>query len=110
MSDVNDMDKKAKMEPFGHALESLLSRLDQEGTRVNLQLAIARSFSSVAGEAIAEHTKKVLFHEGVLTAVMESGIWAQELTFFAEEYKVRINKELGGEVVTSVRFRTHSMR
>jgi len=110
MGDQNDFDKKTQMEPFGRALESLMGTLDIDGAHVECQGMIAKSFRKIAGETVSSHTKNILYSDGRVTVVVDSGTWAQELTFLAEEYRTRLNMELGGEVVTAVTFCTRPMR
>jgi predicted nucleic acid-binding Zn ribbon protein len=106
----DNYDKETSMEPLNRALESLLSGLDTSGTRVKTQLAVAQTFNKIAGASVTSHTKAVLYKDGTLTVVMDSGIWAQELGFLVDEYRAQLNADLGGDVVTSIRFCTRSMR
>jgi len=110
MDEQNNYDKQTEMEPFSRALEAFMGVLDVGGTRVQHQGEIARAFKKIAGETVYSHTKNVLYTNGRVTVVVDSGAWAQELAFLVEEYRVQLNVELGGDVVTSVTFCTHPMR
>ncbi|MCL2818157.1 MAG: DUF721 domain-containing protein [Actinomycetia bacterium] len=110
MTDNDDLDTRSNMHPFNLELSSLLSDLDRDGTRLSSQTMIMRGFREIAGQTVSEHTRSIHFSQGVVTAVMDSGIWAQELSFLADEYRVKLNDLLGGEVVTVVKFRTRLMR
>jgi len=110
MYDPRDYDKHLDMEPFERALDSLLGTLDADGSKVRQQGSIARTFREVAGPTVDTHVRNVLFDEGRVTVVMDSGIWAQELAFLVDQYREGINHRLGGDVVTSIRFCTRPMR
>ncbi|MCL2491342.1 MAG: DUF721 domain-containing protein [Coriobacteriia bacterium] len=106
----NDYDTRVTMQSFDLALSSLIGDLDADGTHIAYQSAVSKGFKEIAGQTVSEHTKAVHFDKGVVTVVMDAGIWAQELTFLAEEYREKLNKLLGGDVVTALRFCTRSMR
>jgi predicted nucleic acid-binding Zn ribbon protein len=110
MAAESDLDRRAKMEPFDQALSTFLQTLDADGTRITYQSAVAKAFKETAGQTVWEHTRIVHFDQGVATAVMDSGIWAQELAILADEYRVKMNALLGGDIVTDVVFRTRPMR
>lgn len=97
------------MSSFTLALDQLFSHLDPDGIHMKQQSMVTQLFKEIAGQSVSEHTHALLFFEGVVTVLVDSGIWAQELTFLAEEYRMRLNRELGADVVTSVRFRTRAM-
>jgi predicted nucleic acid-binding Zn ribbon protein len=110
MLDRGDLDKRSAMEPLDLALSSLLGEIDTRGEHLRIQGRIAQGFAAIAGQTVREHVKAVWFDKGVVTVVTDSGIWAQELAFLAEEYREKLNVSLGGDIVTAVTFRTRSVR
>jgi len=110
MLERDDHDKRSAMEPLELALSSLIGELDKDGDRLKNQGAVARGFDQIAGESVRAHTRAVWYDKGVVTVVMDSGIWAGELAFLADQYREKLNETLGGDIVTDVRFCTRAMR
>jgi hypothetical protein len=66
----------------------------------------ARVFSrwqEVVGVGIAEHARPSSLKGGVLRIVVESNVWATEITYLADEIKARANEVAGATVVSEVR-------
>ena len=110
MLERDDHDKRSSMEPLDLALSSLIGQLDTGGHHLKNQGAIAVGFAKIAGQTVQDHTRAVWFDKGVVTVVMDSGIWAAELAFLADQYREKLNEILGGDIVTDVRFRTRPVR
>jgi len=108
--DRDDHEKRSAMEPLDLALSALIGEIDADGSHLKNRGAVAAGFAAIAGESVREHTRAVWFDKGVVTVVMDSGIWAAELAFLADAYREKLNAFLGGDIVTDVRFRTRPVR
>ena len=105
-----DHDKRTSMKGFGLELSTLISELDEGGDHIHYQSQVSKGFYDIAGPTVSAHTRAVHFADGKVIVVVDSGIWAQELAFLAEEYREKLNEFLGGDIVTAVTFRTRPMR
>ena len=61
-------------------------------------------WSEVAGERLAAAAAPVSERDGVVTFACESGIWAHELDLLAPDLLDRLERALGGPLVTKLRF------
>jgi hypothetical protein len=82
--------------------EAYLSRLDPEGKRFTTSAVAA--WRTAAGPEVDKHTTGVALRSGELLVYVDSAVWASELSIMAEQYRVRVNEEIGEELVRSVRF------
>jgi hypothetical protein len=82
--------------------EELLARVDPKGKR--LGTVAATSWEKAAGPDIARHTHGMVVRHGELVVYVDSPTWANELSLMSEELRVRLNEELGKDLVTSMRF------
>jgi predicted nucleic acid-binding Zn ribbon protein len=83
------------------------------------QLGLARTaegwravaeWPTVAGPRIARHTRALSFRDGTLAVEVEGSAWMHELGFLGRELVRNLNRHLGADVVSDVRFmpaRTH---
>jgi hypothetical protein len=62
------------------------------------------SWREVVGERIARRTTPGSVRDGLLTVMVESPVWAQELSLLSEEIVARLSRH--GLAVTGIRFRT----
>jgi hypothetical protein len=86
-----------------HALaESYLTRIDPEGRRFTG--ATASAWKRVAGPDVERHTMGVSLKDGSLLVYVDQSAWAQNLSLMAEQYRERLNEEIGEELVRAVRF------
>lgn len=103
-----DLDKMNKFIPLDIAMSKATSKIDPDGqmrsTGPGID-AIARAWEKVAGENASKMTKRVNFKGEEVIVFMNSPIWAQELSFLAGEYRIRLNNELGFECVKKITFR-----
>lgn len=67
-------------------------------------LAVFRAFQGL-GPPLTRRAEPVWFGSGVLTLRVFGSTWMTELSFMTEEIAARLNKQLGRELVTSVRLR-----
>ena len=77
------------------------------------QLGIARTaegwravsdWPAVAGARIARHTRALSFRDGTLAVEVEGSAWMHELGFLRRELVRNLNRHLGADVVSDVRF------
>ena len=108
--DRYNIDKKTYMPPLGFSLDRLVERLDPAGTHLAQQSSVAQAFREIAGSTIEEHVTSVVLKESTVMVTVDSAIWAQELSFLADEYRREINGKLGADVVTSVQFFARPVR
>jgi len=59
---------------------------------------------AVAGPRIARHTRAVSFRDGTLAVEVEGSAWMHELGFLGRELVSNLNRHLGADVVSDVRF------
>ena len=77
------------------------------------QLGLARTaegwravsdWPAVAGARLARHTRAVSFRDGTLAVEVEGSAWMHELGFLKRELVRNLNRHLGADVVSDVRF------
>ena len=77
------------------------------------QLGLARTaegwravsdWPAVAGPRLARHTRAVSFRDGTLAVEVEGSAWMHELEFLKRELVRNLNRHLGADVVSDVRF------
>jgi predicted nucleic acid-binding Zn ribbon protein len=61
-------------------------------------------WESVVGPALAPHTRPFEYRDGVLTIAVGSSTWLQQLWFFKEDLKSRVNKHVGHAWAREVKF------
>jgi len=98
------MSRKGKQTTLGSSLDSLMVRLDRKNQGAYQQVRIAQAWAAVAGESVTAHTCQAHLRDGQLVVFVDSALWATELSALSEPYRIRLNEELGQELVTSVRF------
>ena len=83
---------------------NVLHRLVEErGWRADLDIhALIGRWPELIGSANAEHCRVESFEDGVLTVRTSSTAWAVQMRNIAPAVIARINKQLGGDVVTRV--------
>ncbi len=96
------MSRRGSQGDFHGFADRYLGRIDPSGRRFGGRAAEA--WGRVAGEEIGKHTVGSALHDGELLVYVYSPTWATELSVMAEHLRVRINEELGEELVRSVRF------
>ena len=77
------------------------------------QLGLARTaegwravsdWPAVAGPRLARHTRAVSFRDDTLAVEVEGSAWMHELGFLKRELVRNLNRHLGADVVSDVRF------
>lgn len=66
---------------------------------------VLKLWDRVVGESIASHTRAYRVQKGKLWVRVDSSSWLNELLFFKEKIKEKINQELGKGVIREVYFR-----
>jgi len=64
---------------------------------------VQQAWDSAAGTAIATAATPTAERDGVLTVTCEAAVWAQELDLMASQLIIRLNAELGEELVRELR-------
>ena len=108
--DRYNIDKKTYMPPFELSLDRLVDKLDPTGTHLAQQSSVAQAFREIAGSSVGKHITSITLKETTVAVTVDSAIWAQELSFLADEYRQKLNKNLGTDIVTSVQFFTRPVR
>lgn len=89
-------------EGFGHLADALLRAADPRGRRFSASLI--QAWERIAGPEVAKHSVGGAMREGELLVYVDTPAWANELTLMSEQYRQRLNEELGKELVKSLRF------
>ena len=104
---VSDEDRKSrKLSQSGEVLQSLLQDSNQPISRQFLRWRLWTKWPEVVGPTLAKRCYPVGFADGTLWIFVASSSWMQELTFVSGELQSKINKFVGCEYVTQIRFTT----
>jgi len=88
-----------------HLNDLLRSALGKSPLRHGLQRQQAlECWPDVVGHEIANHTRAVSIHEGVLRVQVESAVWAQELVLLRNQILSGFAERLGPGEVREIRF------
>jgi hypothetical protein len=95
-----DPERTAEPSPMGDVVESLLDRREfSRGMGVG---KLARSWSEVVGDRLAQETRPDKLEGGTLVVAASSGPWGSQARFLAEEIRKRANSLLGTDDVKRV--------
>ena len=61
------------------------------------------AFMEVLGEQMRKHCKPTRLDRGELTVAVDSATWRQQLVFFTDELKRKLNTALGAPRITAIR-------
>jgi hypothetical protein len=98
------MTRHGRQTRLASALEGIVARLDRRSGGAYTQERISSVWGDLAGLSVSAHTTGAHLRQGTLIIYVDSPIWATELTAMSEQYRTAINKRLGEELVSSVRF------
>ncbi len=98
------MRRKGRTVGLGASIESLVRKLDRRSGGAYLQTRAAQLWIETAGPGVAAHTTGAHLKEGEMVVYVDSPIWATELSALAEEYRKKINEQMGQDAVRSMRF------
>jgi predicted nucleic acid-binding Zn ribbon protein len=92
----------SSVKPLGETLDDLVQKL---GIKKKLQEyeAVLR-WGEIVGEQIARMTTATRISKGVLFVQVRSSTWRNELNMRKREIIVRINGDLGEEIVLDIKF------
>lgn len=91
---------KGRPEP----LQNLLAK-SLEGSALGERLKdleVWRQWEAVVGSAIARRTRPLRLTSGVLTVLVGSAPWMQQLSFMKADLRERLNQRLGGERIREI--------
>lgn len=98
---VPNAERTPEAEGLGRVLDGLLrERPWKTGLAVG---GLARQWSTVVGDRLAEESRPAGLEAGVLTVKASSAAWAAQIQFLSEEVARRANEAMGVSAVTSVR-------
>lgn len=96
-------DRKSHLLKIDQVLQSLLqnnkSALAQGFTRWRLE----QQWPQVVGEKLAQNTLPCSFEKGILYVWVSHPAWMQQLYFFKDQIKEKVNQHLGANLVQDVR-------
>lgn len=93
-------------------LENVLARLMSK--RPELREGVERQealecWPDVVGPMIAEHSRAISLHDGLLQVQVDGSVWAQELTMLQEDIKAAFACRLGDGAVREIRFHSGNL-
>ena len=98
------MRRQGRQTNLGPALDGLMRRLDRKNGGAYTSARVLLSWDRVSGEGIAKHTTGAHLRDGVLVVYVDNNSWATQYTAMAEQFRISINKELGEDLVSALRF------
>jgi hypothetical protein len=98
------MKRSGKQADLNTALTKLVAKLDRANQGAYQQVMASRAWEAVAGEATLAHSTGAHLREGEMVILVDSPLWATELSSLAEQYRQALNREIGKESVRAVRF------
>jgi hypothetical protein len=88
---------------LGEVMRSLIRDADPKGRRHGARAVLA--WDEVVGPTIAEHTRGFALRDaGELVVLVDSPVWATQLSMLSQELISRLNGRLGEDAVRSIRF------
>jgi len=78
--------------------------LDRANKGAYTQSLAYQAWEKVAGESVLHHTTGAHVREGELIVLVDSPLWATELSSLSEQFKKAVNEEAGQNLVRAVRF------
>jgi len=103
-----DLDKVSKTTPLSIELSRLMGKLDPDGKMSEAGPsigAVQRAWNEVAGQQVSENTRSVYMRGDEVVVVLNSSLWAQELSFLSEKYCEKLNEALGVDTLKKLSFR-----
>jgi hypothetical protein len=87
---------------IGELAEEVLRRSDRSGGFAGARVCAA--WESVAGPAVAAHSRAVRVTEGELLVAVDSPAWANELALMSGSYLAELHRRVGKDSVRAIRF------
>lgn len=91
-------------------LERMLEKLDPEGKKSNRQHELFRAWREITGPVTVEHTKGIFAEGSKVVVIVDSPLWAQELSLLAPTYKEKLNEYLPHLKASAITFRVQQGR
>lgn len=98
------MSRRGRQSQLSDSLERLVGRLDRRGGKGYTQARVAQAWKAIAGASVLAHTAGVHLRGDELVVMVDSPLWATELSALSEAYRTAMNRELDKERVRSIRF------
>jgi hypothetical protein len=95
-------DRDSRDRTVGDAARGVLQGLDRGG---NIERARAvAAWREIAGAEVSAHAMGYAMRDGELVVYVDGPAWATELSALSEQYRAGVNRELGKELVSTMRF------
>ena len=99
--------RKGTPTAIGSVMGQLLEELGLDTARAAYELA--QRWEEAVGADIARHCQPIGIRQGVLEATVDSSVWAQQLQLRRREILSSLQRVLGDEAPTDLRFRVGSL-
>lgn len=96
--------RNSKPVPIGQALAEFLGNSGLG--KITVMGGLATRWAELLGSGIAGHSRPDSIRGGVLTVVVDSSTWMNQLSLLSPDIIKKLNDGLAGEPVTELRFRT----
>ena len=96
------MMKKSNESTLGEAIKELLKTYHLEDKLQETQLL--HIWGEIVGPMIDKHTIKLYVNKGVLFVKLDSAALKHELSFAKEKIRNALNKEVGKEIISDIKF------
>ena len=97
------MKRPSSPQKLGDVLGQLVRSMGIEGPLAR-GTVVAR-WESILGDSLLQHVDKSWVKGNKLFVRVKSSVWRQELHLQREEWRTRLNKEMGAEIVQEIVFR-----
>ena len=97
------MARLQRSERVGAVAGGLWNRLDRTGEGAVKARAVS-AWRAAAGEEVYSHARGFAMRGDELLVLVDTPVWANELSVLAEHYRIAVNERIGKEVVGSIRF------
>lgn len=98
------MKRKGHQVSLGPALGSMLGRLDRKNAGAYANARAILAWERCAGDTISKHTTGAHLRDGVLVVYVDSNAYSTQYAAMSEQFRSRVNEELGEELVKGLRF------
>lgn len=95
---------KSKFQKVSDVLSTLMKGYGLS-SKIN-EYKILKIWDEAVGDKITSHTHPLRLIRGILTVVVDSPTWMQQLTFYKEDLIEKINNGIGKDTVKDIRFKT----
>ena len=103
-SNAKKTKRSAHLTAAADVLQALLQNSKSQLSDGFLRWRLEQQWPEVVGKTISEQTLPVAFERGTLHIWVRHSAWMQQLWFFQEAIKEKVNTHLGREWVKQIRF------